>query len=771
MFWQSVDGFVPDAANLENHLTRKANPMMPLHRAFPMGPSRRKTTTTTMISSFTSNRRDAAPGRPGLHRKGRNRLRPGIDFMEERTLMSNIPVFENLNVTNGSNPVVQLAPMEQTVVHGSFSGGATHDKVQVQLQAGELFTAGLNVVYPNSSTDLFSSLLVTDPSGNNVGSEWTSPLFGNLATDPITGAPTGDTAVAFRAPTTGTYTVQVGDTSYFGPYSAAPTYNLTLRPIELDTSTLHPNVNPQDAAKLQFGGGGLYAFLNASDSTLTFSGPTGRGFQISGNFSETTTPLSGGTFTTATITGTGTLTLESGLGNIPLPLPAGLELVVHTQANGYNGLFGEVAAAGIQFPYSNIVSDVINPFGSFANDYLLNGVNASLSGLGAAVSTPNISFGLGLGDQVSQIIPNAPVNPAVPYLYLYVNAGTSASFGQVQASIGGSGAIVIDPADPSLYVDVQGVPVVSDIALGVSQNGYIPFTPQTTPTAFSGQTLYGDLYFSGTLDLAAITEEEVPLYVSGGFDINFDSKGTVGWTTAIQQDALDLLTGHPSLQELQDVSLGVNAQVGASLSLAQVVSISLPLIGGTVILDGPASQIDFAASTVNPFENTPLAFLDGSTFGADGYYNWSNNQFDVKLQGSISVAGYQISNDILDVSNYGVYVNGQTTFLGINSDVGGWFNYNGQFDVWGSISTSFNYDFTGGSGFGPAGTVSAYVGFDFDNTGKLEVYGTGSASIDTWAFGVEVNSTTVSASFYNTTSLAGFSFSQLESDLENDLGV
>lgn len=94
---------------------------------------------------------------------------------------------------------------------------------------------------------------------------------------------------------------------------------------------------------------------------------------------------------------------------------------------------------------------------------------------------------------------------------------------------------------------VQGVPVVSDIALGVSQNGYIPFTPQTTPTAFSGQTLYGDLYFSGTLDLAAITAEEVPLYVSGGFDVHFDSKGTVGWTTAIQQDALDLLTGHPSL--------------------------------------------------------------------------------------------------------------------------------------------------------------------------------------------------------------------------------
>lgn len=107
----------------------------------------------------------------------------------------------------------------------------------------------------------------------------------------------------------------------------------------------------------------------------------------------------------------------------------------------------------------------------------------------------------------------------------------------------------------------------------------------------------------------------------------------------------------------------------------------------------------------------------------------------------------------------------------INTDIGGWFNYNGQFDAWGSISTNFNYNFTGGSGFGIAGTVSDSIGFDFDNTGQLEVYGTGSASIDTWAFGVEVNSTSVSAGFYNTTSLAGFSFGQLESDLESDLGV
>ena len=114
--------------------------------------------------------------------------------------------------------------------------------------------------------------------------------------------------------------------------------------------------------------------------------------------------------------------------------------------------------------------------------------------------------------------------------------------------------------------------------------------------------------------------------------------------------------------------------------------------------------------------------------------------------------------------------NGQTTFLGINTDVGALFNYNGYYSVWGSISTGFDYDFTGGSGFGIAGTVSAQLGFWFDSTGQLTVYGSAGASIDTWAFGQEVNESNVNASIYDTTNLGGFSFDQLYWDLINALG-
>jgi Transposase len=67
--------------------------------------------------------------------------------MEEQTMMSNIPVFETISIPNGSNPVVQVAPMEQTAVDGNFNNWSESDSVQVPLQAGEILTAGLVVKY------------------------------------------------------------------------------------------------------------------------------------------------------------------------------------------------------------------------------------------------------------------------------------------------------------------------------------------------------------------------------------------------------------------------------------------------------------------------------------------------------------------------------------------------------------------------------------------------------------------------------------------------
>ena len=360
--------------------------MLFLHRATPSTSSSRdrRIRSSKDIAAGGTARGNHHPGRSQPSRKSRLRSRPGLEFMEERAMMSNIPVFESLNVINGTNPIVQVAPMVQTILHGNFQNGATSDTVRVQLQSGELFTAGLNVVYPIYNSDLGSGLKVTDPRGVQVATESTYVFGGQISTDPISGAATTDTQVAFRAATSGTYTIEVDDIPWLGAYLGSPSYNLSLRPVELDKGSLMPNANAQDAAKLQFSGGGLYSWLDSTHSVLTFSGPTGRGFQIDGQFSETTSPVSGSSFTTSTIVGTGKLVLQSGYGSVALPLPAGLELVVTTQANGYNGLFGEVASAGLQFPYSQTGGELADPVAAYSGNNLVGTINSGLSRLGGS---------------------------------------------------------------------------------------------------------------------------------------------------------------------------------------------------------------------------------------------------------------------------------------------------------------------------------------------------------------------------------------------------
>ena len=113
-------------------------------------------------------------------------------------MMSNIPVFETIGVTNGSHPLVQVAPMEQTVVTGNFTASSPTDRVLVPLQAGEIFTAGLDVNYPAINANFGSALKVYSPSGSQVAAEGTS-FYYQPATDPITGVGTYDNSVSFRA--------------------------------------------------------------------------------------------------------------------------------------------------------------------------------------------------------------------------------------------------------------------------------------------------------------------------------------------------------------------------------------------------------------------------------------------------------------------------------------------------------------------------------------------------------------------------------------------
>ena len=286
------------------------------------------------------------------------------------------------------------------------------------------------------------------------------------------------------------------------------------------------------------------------------------------------------------------------------------------------------------------------------------------------------------------------------------------------------------------------------MSFGISQHGYIPFTPLRTPSGFQGQTLYGDVAFSGTLDLNELTEDLVPLTVTGAYDINFNTQGS--WTAAVQQEVTSLFNGHPSLPSPNNMAIGLNGSLGVSLGFGTVGSVSFPVSAGSVIFSGPQQEVYFAGGTVNPLAGTPLRFLDsGANASVDGYLK-ENKQFDVKLQANYSVMGFQVASGRLDISDHGIYATGQMSILGSQVSIGGHFNYDGTFDVWGNVNFNYYVDLTGGSGYGLSCGVNANLSFDINQTGMVQFSAFGGVYGQVWWAGYQVFS-------YNQYNSFGFS--------------
>jgi hypothetical protein len=624
--------------------------------------------------------------------------------------MTTIPTFESIAVTNGSNPVVTLAPMEITAITGTLP--TTIDSVRVQLQAGERLTGWALAVYPWGNYSV-STLTVFDPSFNVVARS--STANGVPETDPTSGAVGPGTYFDFVASTAGNYTVAIqGDTSYSPhytyangqlTYSPAQNYFLDLRPIELDNSNLNPTLNAGDAAKLQYSGGGLYAWLDSTD-TLNLSGPTGRGFQIAGNWTETTTPAPGTNFTTSTYSAT-QATLESPTGAVPLTLPGG-NLTITTAPNGYGGAFGQVA--------SGLTGSVSIPLGAFANPVggpfglVLNYVDGSTT-----LSKVGARWGIALGSDPAVNALGLPVDPSVPYIYLSAGkTAVGATFGQVSVGTGTGTSVsaVVDPADPSFYLDIQGVPVINEFAFGSSLHAEIPYTPAVAPSHWAGNNLYGDLYFKGTVNIGDAVEE-IPAIVSGSVVANLDPQGS-GSLAAIQQKAADLANGRLTSQEANDFAIGVNGQV--SVAFKKGATFIIPVGAGSAIFSGPQQALYLAGGTINPLAGTPVAFLtQGASYAADGYFSESG-QFDVRLSGSYQVLGTTLADGYLDVNNNAISSNAYLNFGDGNVDVGGTIGYDGSFTLTAQLDLGlgggFNY-----AGFDIYAGINGTVGLTISNTG------------------------------------------------------
>jgi hypothetical protein len=686
--------------------------------------------------------------------------------MEGRQMLSAVPTFQTLYIPPAYNIVAPLSGMENTVIRGGFQYGTSSDaSVQANLMQGQAYVVSLDVQHAGVGGNQPSALNVISPGGyaqTNPVSTLNGPML-----DMITGGLTWDSQAIFYARRTGLTTFNVSE---YSTGRADDTYTLTIRPIGLDTSVLSPEASPSDAQKLGFTGGGLYAFLDKNQNTLTFSGPTGRGFQIAGQFAETT--LSSGNFTYSTIWSTSpNLTLETAVGNIPITLPAGTQLSVTTKPDGYRGYFGEVASAGIQFPYQTLVNQLVEPIvnglGSVVNQ--ANEVVNSL-GLDAGVSASSINLGIGLGSTVQSLDPNAPVNPAVPYLYLVGQHGFSGQVGQVNLNIANSGgSIVVDPSDPSVFVHAYGMPFISDVSLAISPHGYVPFTPTVTPSHFQGQTLYGDVAVSGTVDLNDLTGDLIPATVSGTIDVNFDTRGGA-WSSTVLNEVKGVANGQLNqVSDLSHVAIGVNGTLSVSAGFAKVGALTFPVAGGTTIFSGPQQAVYFAGGTINPLAGTPLAFLDnGASITADGYLTESGS-FDMKLQTGYSLLGYQVANGTVEITNSGVSANGWMGILGSQAWIAGNFNFDGTFNVSGGVYDSYYVDLSGGSGFGWSGGVGAWLNFSFDQTGSISFNASADVYGDFWWWGQDVYSFNIGQNFGFQTNLFSDLKSAVDRALENEL--
>jgi hypothetical protein len=532
--------------------------------------------------------------------------------------------------------------MENTIAKGTLVGSSGYqDAVKVQLRQGEVFTASVDVeellvVFPYPGQ--VSSLSVTGPTGALITSQNTS---GSKALDPVSGQPTNDSSVIFTAPATGTYTVTVGTNPSRLQYPPSEytinIYTLALRPIELQPQTIDPAASPANAALVSYTGGGLYAWLNSSHTALTLSGPTGIGFQIGGNWSETTTPVLGNAaWSTTQFIDSGYVSVSLFSATIPVSLPSGCTISVQTQANGYGGAFGQVTGTALTvdgFPVSTLLSGLLNPL---ASQYGVQNLNIP----GLSISTPGLALGIDLGGAPGPQATGLPLDPAVPYIYLTASTGMSLNYGNISISPSAVPSyqvgVAIDPADPTFGIDVQGVPILNEVGLEFSQNAMIPYTPTAPPAGILGGLfpflptappvgfpggLYGDVYFNGKVDLSQLSDDMVPATVQAAVVANLDPAHQ-GLTNTMSQGFANLAAGNVSssqaLNYLKTISLGVNAQLSLSLSAGQF-SVSLPAYAGSLIDYNQNLYIN--VNNVNPLAGTPLANVFSITSSVDGKVN------------------------------------------------------------------------------------------------------------------------------------------------------
>ncbi|MHC5537500.1 hypothetical protein ACYOEI_04615 [Singulisphaera rosea] len=357
----------------------------------------------------------------------------------------------------------------------------------------------------------------------------------------------------------------------------------------------NPNVRERDAVSLEVFGlnkgtplpsaeadtGKRVAWLDGN--VLTLSDPSGEGFAITSNWSESvrTDPATGMPYAIYTTNGpsridlgassnlpevqglsiglTGTITIQTdpGLWGAHAGTVASADFGDATSPSAVNAAPGDTGANTIRAlalpPQSSAPTslDANALFAEFNDEY------------GLGITLPGDGFGMKTGQQLMAMagFSDVPLRPDGTYFYAQKNTGGSVSFGNVTASASNSQTItvVLDPSDPFVYV--AGGP----IAFGASLKGMIPFVPESS--SYTGPTFSGHFY-GKVSDLKLGT---LPASASGMAVINVDPNKKSSDAAAKYGSATSTVFSQSWINSnLGGIDIGVNGTVTAETEVGGV---------------------------------------------------------------------------------------------------------------------------------------------------------------------------------------------------------
>ena len=639
-------------------------------------------------------------------------FRPQLETLEDRRLMStfgDIPAKSPIvEPTPTKSPIVIIGPIftppqqvarpvdlvtvPRQMIADSLSSTTDVDLFSVQLQQGDFLQA---YVQTAATLKLSSTMTILDTHGNVLATIGASrnPLTGIMSTNP---------AYGFVAPETGKYQIKITS----GP-SASTTSKSTAISLQAGSQTGAYSLNFHRLALAQgiqsfetlAKTGGMYAFLK--DGKLDIVGPTGYGFAIGGNWSQSVTSLANGLYA-STYVATSGVSLETSAGPVDLTVTAGTQFTVTTKANTFGDHVGQIS--GLSFKTTVSAGAMMKPFAinsPFGFDLSKFDKTITVTGQLGGVA------GIGMGSSAKLKLTGAPLNNAIPYLYpRSTHSAPARPTRQRRLRPGRPG-----PLHRSRRQGHPHRPARADRHRHVQARLH-PYTPINAPSQYTGN-IGGNLVLQGSLDTTSITM--VPSKIQGDLTLNLDPNhtgqlfggcgvtaagvagifamagagagtsflGALGATdTPLGSDLGQLfrnfyvgINGTLMINPLADLQKDLNWAVGNQIlmlptkpdgfvdgvlnfandkTIGNTDLLMLKVGKGSLIYDGPNASFYFRGSTINPFKGTVLeSFASPYSVDLDVAVK-SGGQFFLDAKGSYKYMGMTMKGEVLIAKDYPV---------------------------------------------------------------------------------------------------------------------